>query len=78
MDFVTHWTRIARQVKKLRSMQCKYSPGALQHLAIAGDVAESLEAENMPLLLPSALMTSESLPPLLAPEITASEVRLQV
>jgi hypothetical protein len=64
-------------VKKLRSMQRKYSPGALQHLAIAGDVAESLEAENMPLLLPSALTTSESLPPLSAPELAASEARLR-
>jgi hypothetical protein len=64
-------------VKKLRSMQRKYSPGALQHLAIAGDVAESLEAESMPLLLPSALTTSESLPPLSAPELAASEARLQ-
>ncbi|KAJ7701736.1 hypothetical protein B0H14DRAFT_3527423 [Mycena olivaceomarginata] len=54
-DFVTRRTRIARQVKKLRSMQRKYSPGALQHLAIAGD----------------------SLPPLSAPELAASEARLR-
>ncbi|KAJ7708555.1 hypothetical protein B0H14DRAFT_3525416 [Mycena olivaceomarginata] len=32
-DFVTRRTRISRQIKKLRIMQRKYSPGALQRLA---------------------------------------------
>jgi hypothetical protein len=76
-DFVTRRTRIARQVKKLRLMQRKYSPGALQRLATAGDGMEAAEAERIPLLLPSALSAADSLPPLSVPELAAAEARLR-
>ncbi|KAJ7803737.1 hypothetical protein B0H14DRAFT_3487098 [Mycena olivaceomarginata] len=76
-DFVTRRTRIARQVKKLRLMQRKYSPGALQRLATAGDGMEAAEAERIPLLLPSALSAADSLLPLSVPELAAAEARLR-
>ncbi|KAJ7862390.1 hypothetical protein B0H14DRAFT_3444766 [Mycena olivaceomarginata] len=76
-DFVTRWTRIARQVKKLRLMQRKYSPGALQRLATSADGVEAVEAENIPLFLPSALSAADSLPPLSVPELAAAEARLR-
>ncbi|KAJ7873817.1 hypothetical protein B0H14DRAFT_2215648, partial [Mycena olivaceomarginata] len=76
-DFVTRRTRIARQVKKLRLMQRRYSPGALQRLATAGDDVEAVEAERMPLLLPSGLSAAGSLPPLSVPELAAAEARLR-
>ncbi|KAJ7823820.1 hypothetical protein B0H14DRAFT_2825782 [Mycena olivaceomarginata] len=40
-DFVTRRTRISRQIKKLRLLQRRYSPGALQHLATAPDALEA-------------------------------------
>ncbi|KAJ7776669.1 hypothetical protein B0H14DRAFT_3508251 [Mycena olivaceomarginata] len=76
-DFVTRRTRISRQIKKLRLLQRKYSPGALQHLATAPDVPEAPEAECTPLLLPSALSAAERLLPLSAPGLAVSEARLR-
>ncbi|KAJ6471042.1 hypothetical protein C8R45DRAFT_1218231 [Mycena sanguinolenta] len=75
-DFVTRRTRIFRQIKKLRALQRKYSPSALQRAATAVD-ADALEAERTPLFLPSALSPSESLPPLSAPGLASAEARLR-
>ncbi|KAJ7306264.1 hypothetical protein DFH08DRAFT_824713 [Mycena albidolilacea] len=76
-DFVTRRTRISRQIKKLRLLQRKYSPGALQHLATVPDAPEAPESERTPLLLPSALSAAERLPPLSAPGLAVSEARLR-
>ncbi|KAF7335066.1 hypothetical protein MVEN_02257100 [Mycena venus] len=75
-DFVACHTRLSRQIKKLRLLQRKHSPGALQHLATAPDLAELPEAERMLLLLPSGLLPNECLPPLSAPGLAAAEVCL--
>ncbi|KAJ7822205.1 hypothetical protein B0H14DRAFT_2370859, partial [Mycena olivaceomarginata] len=76
-DFVTRQTQISRQIKKLRLLQRKYSPGALQHLATAPNVLEVPEAERTPLLLPSALSHAERLLPLSAPGLAVSEACLR-
>ncbi|KAF8194503.1 hypothetical protein K438DRAFT_2129700 [Mycena galopus ATCC 62051] len=76
-DFVTRRARISRQIKKLRLLQRKYSPGALQHLATSADPMEAPEAERVALLLPSALSCAESSPPLSAPGLAAAEARLR-
>ncbi|KAJ7729886.1 hypothetical protein B0H14DRAFT_3518191 [Mycena olivaceomarginata] len=68
-DFVTRRTRISRQIKKLRIMQRKYSPGALQRLATAADPAEPPEAERAPLFLPSGLSPLQAMPPLSSLEV---------
>ncbi|KAF7376803.1 CxC2 domain-containing protein [Mycena sanguinolenta] len=75
-DFVTRRTRIARQIKKLRALQRRYSPAALQRAATAVDT-EAIEAERTPLFLPSALSASERLPPLSSPGLAAAEMRLR-
>ncbi|KAF8139162.1 hypothetical protein K438DRAFT_1996294 [Mycena galopus ATCC 62051] len=76
-DFVTRRTRISRQIKKLRLLQRKYSPSALQHLATSADPTEAPEAERAALLLPSALSRREALPPLSAPGLAEAEARLR-
>jgi hypothetical protein len=76
-DFVTRRTRILRQIKKLRLMQRKYSPGALQRLATAVDLEEVPEAERAPLFLPSGLSPLQATPPLSVPEIAIAEARLR-
>jgi hypothetical protein len=76
-DFVTQRTQISRQMKKLRLLQRRYPPGALQHLATGPDAFEVPEAEHTPLLLPSALSHAERLPPLSAPGLAVSEARLR-
>lgn len=68
---------MSRQVKKIRALQRKYSPGALQHLATAGDAVDAVEPERIPLLLPSALSTAEHLPPLSVEGLAAAEARLK-
>ncbi|KAF7349558.1 CxC2 domain-containing protein [Mycena sanguinolenta] len=75
-DFVTRRMRIARQIKKLRALQHKYSPGALQRAATALD-GDTMEAERTPLFLPSALSPSERVPPLSVPGLAAAEARLR-
>ncbi|KAJ7862664.1 hypothetical protein B0H14DRAFT_3444602 [Mycena olivaceomarginata] len=76
-NFVTRRTRISRQIKKLRIMQRKYSPGALQCLATAGDPAEPPEAERAPLFLPSGLSPLQATPPLSVPDVAIAEARLR-
>ncbi|KAJ7763898.1 hypothetical protein B0H14DRAFT_3510550 [Mycena olivaceomarginata] len=76
-DFVTHRMRISRQVKKLRVLQRKYSPGALQRLSTASEAVDLAEAERTPLFLPSALSPAESLPPLSVPGLALAEARLR-
>jgi hypothetical protein len=76
-DFVTRRTRISRQVKKLRVLQRKYSPGALQRLSTSSEPVDPTEAERTPLFLPSALAPAESLPPLSVPGLAFSEARLR-
>ncbi|KAJ7352104.1 hypothetical protein DFH08DRAFT_805385 [Mycena albidolilacea] len=79
-EFVTRRTRMTRQIKKLRLLQRKYSPGALQHLATAtgaADTADAAEVEHTPLLLPSALTPSETHPPLSVPGLATTEARLR-
>ncbi|KAJ7619486.1 hypothetical protein FB45DRAFT_1033340 [Roridomyces roridus] len=74
--FVTRRLRIARQIKKLRAMQRKYSPGALQRLA-SQEATDTPEAERTPLFLPSALPPLHSAPPLSGPGLAAAEARLR-
>ncbi|KAF8208554.1 hypothetical protein K438DRAFT_1961156 [Mycena galopus ATCC 62051] len=74
-DFVARRTRISWQIKKLRMLQRKFSPGALQKVATAVD-ADVPEAERVPLFLPSALSPAESLPPLSLDGLAAAEARL--
>jgi hypothetical protein len=74
-EFVTRRTHLSRQVKKLCLMQRTFCPGALQRLATA--VPEAVEAEHIPLFLPSALSTTESLSPLSASGLAAAEARLR-
>ncbi|KAJ7816450.1 hypothetical protein B0H14DRAFT_2602708 [Mycena olivaceomarginata] len=76
-DFVIRRTRMSRQVKKIRALQRKYSAGALQHLATAGDAVDAVEPERIPLLLPSALSTAERLPPLSVEGFAVAEARLR-
>ncbi|KAJ7358297.1 hypothetical protein DFH08DRAFT_953471 [Mycena albidolilacea] len=75
-DFVTWRTQISRQIKKLRQMQRKYSPGALQRIAMAADPAEPAEAEHALLFLPSGLSPLQSAPPLSVPGLAVAEARL--
>ncbi|KAJ7360889.1 hypothetical protein DFH08DRAFT_800310 [Mycena albidolilacea] len=72
-DFVIRHTQMSRQVKKIRALQRKYSPGTLQHLATAGDAVDAVEPERIPLLLPSTLSTAERLPPLSVEGLAAAE-----
>ncbi|KAJ7303090.1 hypothetical protein DFH08DRAFT_977305 [Mycena albidolilacea] len=76
-DFVTRRTRISRQIKKLRVLQRKYSPGALQRLSTTAEPIDQAEAERTPLFLPSALSPAESLPPLSVPGLALAEARLR-
>ncbi|KAF8141070.1 hypothetical protein K438DRAFT_1636267 [Mycena galopus ATCC 62051] len=76
-DFVTRRTRLLRQIKKLRLLQRKYSPGALQRLAIAADPIDVPEAERVPLLLPSGLSPHEATLPLSMVGLAAAEARLR-
>ncbi|KAF7324231.1 CxC2 domain-containing protein [Mycena sanguinolenta] len=76
-DFVMRRTRMSREIKKLRALQRKYSPGALQHLAMTEDPAQSPEAERAPLLLPSALSPTQRAPPLSIPGLAVAEARLR-
>ncbi|KAJ7358147.1 hypothetical protein DFH08DRAFT_953333 [Mycena albidolilacea] len=76
-DFVTRRTRISRQIKKLRVLQRKYSPGALQRLSTSAEPVDQAEAERTPLFLPSALSQAESLAPLSAPGLALAEARLR-
>ncbi|KAJ6513482.1 hypothetical protein C8R45DRAFT_791084, partial [Mycena sanguinolenta] len=76
-DFVTRRTRISWQIKKLRLLQHKYSPGALQHLATLSSSAEPLEAEHALLLLPSALKPVECASPASVPGLAEAEARLR-
>ncbi|KAJ7707270.1 hypothetical protein B0H14DRAFT_2646846 [Mycena olivaceomarginata] len=76
-EFVTRRTRLLRQVRKLRLLQRKFSPGALQRLAVAASARDSTEAECTPLLLPSGLAPAERLPPLCVPGLAAAEARLR-
>ncbi|KAJ7302498.1 hypothetical protein DFH08DRAFT_918916 [Mycena albidolilacea] len=75
-DFVMRCTQVSRQIKKLRLMQRKYSPGALQCLAMAVDPVDPAEAERAPLFLPSSLSPLQSAPPLSVPGLVA-EARLR-
>ncbi|KAJ7300620.1 hypothetical protein DFH08DRAFT_828310 [Mycena albidolilacea] len=75
-DFITHCTQISQQIKKLWIIQRKYSPGALQCLATAGDPAEPLEAKHAPLFLPSGLSPLQAMPLLSAPNIVIAEAQL--
>ncbi|KAJ7817032.1 hypothetical protein B0H14DRAFT_2374230 [Mycena olivaceomarginata] len=77
MDFVIRRTQMSRQVKKIRALQRKYSPGTLQHLATAGNAVNAVEPECIPLLLPSALSTTERLPPLSVEGLAVAEARLR-
>ncbi|KAJ7799448.1 hypothetical protein B0H14DRAFT_3886073 [Mycena olivaceomarginata] len=76
-DFVTRRTRISRQIKKLRLMQRKYSPGATQRLAAAAEPGEPAEAERTPLLLPSGLSPLQATAPLSSPGLALAEARLR-
>ncbi|KAF7341647.1 CxC2 domain-containing protein [Mycena sanguinolenta] len=76
-DFVTRRTRISRQIKKLRLLQRKYSPGALQRLATHPSSVEPAEAERAPLFLPSALSSAECSPPLVVPGLPQAEAQLR-
>jgi hypothetical protein len=76
-DFVTRRTRISCQVKKLRVLQRKYSPRALQRLSTSSEPVDPAEAERTPLFLPSALAPAKSLPPLSVPGLALSEARLR-
>ncbi|KAJ7355488.1 hypothetical protein DFH08DRAFT_803496 [Mycena albidolilacea] len=75
-EFVTRYTRLSRQIKKLWLMQKQFSPGTLQRLATAAGT-DAVEAERTLLLLPSALSTTESLPLLSAPRLAASKAWLR-
>ncbi|KAF7374458.1 hypothetical protein MSAN_00329900 [Mycena sanguinolenta] len=76
-EFLTRRTRISREVKKLRLLQRRYSPGALQSLATCEDLGDYPEAERTPLFLPSSLSTMQRLPPLAAEGLAAAEARLR-
>ncbi|KAF7377131.1 CxC2 domain-containing protein [Mycena sanguinolenta] len=54
----------------------KYSPGALQTLAMSEDPSDPPEAERIPLFLPSVLSTAQRLPPLAVPGLAAAEARV--
>ncbi|KAF7375073.1 CxC2 domain-containing protein [Mycena sanguinolenta] len=53
-DFVTRRTRISRQIRKLRALQC---------LATHPDPVDPPEAERAPLFLPSSLLPAKRTPP---------------
>ncbi|KAJ7353097.1 hypothetical protein DFH08DRAFT_692196, partial [Mycena albidolilacea] len=76
-EFVTRRTWLSRQVRKLRLLQCKFSPGALQCLAVVASARDSTEAERTLLLLPSGLALAEHLPPLCFPGLAAAEACLR-
>ncbi|KAF7367663.1 hypothetical protein MSAN_00830000 [Mycena sanguinolenta] len=75
-DFVTRRTRISQQIKKLRLLQRKYSPGAIQRLAAHTDPAEPAEAERVKLFLPSELSPTECAPPASIVGLAEAEARL--
>ncbi|KAJ7763263.1 hypothetical protein B0H14DRAFT_3510637 [Mycena olivaceomarginata] len=76
-DFITRRARILRQIKKLRLMQRKYSPGTLQRLVTVVDLEEAPEAEHAPLFLPSGLSPLQAMPPLSVPEILIAKAWLR-
>ncbi|KAF8143039.1 hypothetical protein K438DRAFT_1520754, partial [Mycena galopus ATCC 62051] len=76
-DFITRRTRLSRQIKKLRLLQHRYSPGALQRLATMADPVDVPEAERVPLLLPSGLSPREAMPPFSVAGLAAAEARLR-
>ncbi|KAF7377674.1 CxC2 domain-containing protein [Mycena sanguinolenta] len=76
-DFVTRRTRISRQIKKLRVLQLKYSPAALQRLATHRGPVDPSEAERAPLLLPSSLSPTDCSPPAVVAGLAEAEARLR-
>ncbi|KAF7346681.1 CxC2 domain-containing protein [Mycena sanguinolenta] len=76
-DFVTRWTRISQQIRKLRELQRKFSPAALQRLATQSDPLDSPEAECAPLFLPSSLSPAGCMPPGSATGLAEAEARLR-
>ncbi|KAF7377997.1 CxC2 domain-containing protein [Mycena sanguinolenta] len=76
-DFVTRRTRISRQIRKLRELQRKFSPAALQRLATQSDPLDSPEAERAPLFLPSSLSPAGCMPPGSATGLAEAEARLR-
>ncbi|KAJ7718092.1 hypothetical protein B0H14DRAFT_2412596, partial [Mycena olivaceomarginata] len=76
-EFVTRRTRLSHQVRKLRLLQCKFSPGALQRLVVVASARDSTKAEHTPLLLPSGLAPAEHLPPLCVPGLAGAEACLR-
>ncbi|KAF8217593.1 hypothetical protein K438DRAFT_1746895 [Mycena galopus ATCC 62051] len=75
-NFITQCTRLSRQIKKLRLLQCIYSLGTLQWLATTADPVDVPKAERIPLLLVSGLLPRKVTPPLSVPGLVAAEVRL--
>ncbi|KAJ6451458.1 hypothetical protein C8R45DRAFT_1057134 [Mycena sanguinolenta] len=76
-NFLMHRTRISQEVRKLRVLQRKYSPGALQALAMMENLSDVPEAERAPLFLPSALSPAQRIPPLSTDGLSAAEARLR-
>jgi hypothetical protein len=76
-DFVIRRTRISHQIKKLRLMQRKYSPRAIQCLAAAAEPGEPAEAERTPLLLPSGLSPLQATALLSSPGLALTEAKLR-
>ncbi|KAF7337266.1 CxC2 domain-containing protein [Mycena sanguinolenta] len=76
-EFMMRHMRISREIKKLRLLQRKYSPGALQCIAMAENPTELPEAERLPLFLPSSLSLVHRAPPLSAPGLAAAEAQLR-
>ncbi|KAK7016228.1 hypothetical protein VNI00_018947 [Paramarasmius palmivorus] len=62
-DFVNRRTKLLRQIKRLHTLQHKYSPASLQVFVTLPPESLSPHAEELPLLLPSSLTNSQRASP---------------
>jgi hypothetical protein len=76
-DFVNRRTKLLRQIKRLRTLQRKYSPASLQVFVTLPPESLSPHAEELPLLLPSSLTDSQRASPGCVPGLVEIERRFR-
>ncbi|KAK7016376.1 hypothetical protein VNI00_018930 [Paramarasmius palmivorus] len=76
-NLVNRRTKLLRQIKRLRTLQRKYSPISLQIFATLPPDKLSPNAEDVPLLLPSSFSDTQRQAPSCVPEVVDIERRLR-
>jgi hypothetical protein len=77
-QIVDRRTKLTRQIKRLRALQLLFSPISLQIIATIPPSTAAVNAEDIPLFLPSQLScTQRENPELYNPALTEIEIRLR-